>query len=79
MPLKSHQFRVQWRSEYWIVSFNFSIFPDAGPVRAPVPASHVMMENLRKLAGISSESTDTKELAVVAFLYLFNSITPING
>ena len=42
----------------------------------PVAPSVDIIAQLKKFAGIESDSTSTKELALVSFLYLFLSISP---
>ena len=43
-------------------------------VRDPVPASEASIAALKELLQIDAGSTDTKQLAVVAFLYIYSCI-----
>ena len=51
----------------------------SGPAIDPQPASDDLLQNLANFAGISTKIADTKDLAVLAFLYLYGSIATLNG
>jgi len=46
---------------------------------SPTEASADILSQLQKYANIDSSSADTKQLAAVAFLYVFCCIAPTNG
>lgn len=50
-----------------------------GDSSSPTEASAEVTSRLQDYASINSSNSDTKQLAVVAFLYVFCSIAPTNG
>jgi len=50
-----------------------------GDSLSPTEASADILSRLQDYANINANNTDTKQLAVVAFLYVFCSIAPTNG
>ena len=50
-----------------------------GDSLSPTEASADVLSQLQDYANISSSNADTKQLAVVAFLYVFCCIAPANG
>ena len=46
---------------------------------SPTEASPKVISQLQVYAGIDNNCTDSKQLAVVAFLYVFCGIAPTNG
>jgi len=47
----------------------------SGDPMNPVPPSADLLAQVKKFAGIESDTVNTKQLAVVTFLYLFLSIS----
>jgi len=50
-----------------------------GDCLSPAEASSDVISRLQDYAGIDSNSSDPKQLAVVAFLYVFSCIAASNG
>jgi len=51
----------------------------SGDSLCPTEASTEILSQLRDYASINNSSGDTKQLAIVAFLYVFCCIAPTDG
>jgi len=52
---------------------------DLGDVMLPTEICASLLDQLKEFANVDDSITDTRKLAAIAFLYLFCSITPVNG